>query len=568
MNASIGEWLAALERVTGKQRRGTDGDWRFPCPAHGGTDPNLSVTERDGKILTTCFSHGCSHEDIRAALDLDDPPVRPSIPAPMPGPPRETGVWHYYLANGAIAFEVVRHEPGKNGRAKDYFPRLPDGTLKGYPAPRPLYNLRDLVERASAPVLVVEGEKTADAAAERFPAYVVVTSAGGANAVNKSDWSALAGRNVTIWPDADAPGRQYAERVTEAAKAAQASRTSVVTVPPHVVPTGWDLADSVPDGLDVERMLEQRPRPLPALSLTKIREIPEEDRQWIVDGLLPADGVSMLVAPPKVGKSTLARCLAVAMTKDGGIRWIGRDVRMGPVLHLALEERRQTVRQHYDMLGAHGDHIYILSDAPANPDDRNPMLRETIREVGAALVIIDPLFRWTRIEDGNSYAETMKALDPILAIARERNTHIMLVHHARKSGGEYGSESLGSTGLAASVDTVLSLSRENARRILYGFGRDGVELEKTLLRMDEDGWISAAETKRAADLRDLARRVLDLLESENELMTGPQIRHRLGANKERCNTAVRMLVNDGDVEQLGDGNRRRYRIPLPPPPTP
>ena len=39
----------------------------------------------------------------------------------------------------------------------------------GFPNPRPLYNLASPCPAPRAPVLVVEGEKAADAAAEIFP---------------------------------------------------------------------------------------------------------------------------------------------------------------------------------------------------------------------------------------------------------------------------------------------------------------------------------------------------------------------------------------------------------------
>ena len=49
-------------------------------------------------------------------------------------------------------------------------------------------------------MLVVEGEKAADAAKAIFPDMVAVTSQGGSAASNKSDWSSMRGRNVTVWP--------------------------------------------------------------------------------------------------------------------------------------------------------------------------------------------------------------------------------------------------------------------------------------------------------------------------------------------------------------------------------
>ena len=93
---------------------------------------------------------------------------------------------------------------------------LDDGTKTfrasaGFPNPRPLYGLDLLAAEPDAAVLVVEGEKAADAAAELVPDLVVVTSPFGAKAATKADWSALDGRTVVIWPDNDTAGAGYAK---------------------------------------------------------------------------------------------------------------------------------------------------------------------------------------------------------------------------------------------------------------------------------------------------------------------------------------------------------------------
>ena len=43
---------------------------RIPCPAHGGTNPNLALWVNDDGIAARCHSAGCSYADIaRATLD-------------------------------------------------------------------------------------------------------------------------------------------------------------------------------------------------------------------------------------------------------------------------------------------------------------------------------------------------------------------------------------------------------------------------------------------------------------------------------------------------------------------
>ena len=95
----------------------------------------------------------------------------------------------------------------------------------------------------------------------------------------------------------------------------------------------------------------------------------------------------------------------------------------------------------------------------------------------------------------------------------------MFTHHSRKSGGTHGTELLGSVGITAAADTVLSLAVENDRRIVYGFGRDGVEIEKTVVRLDDDGRAQGVETKRAADTREVGRNILEFVEAERSTRT-------------------------------------------------
>ena len=98
--------------------------------------------------------------------------------------------------------------------------------------------------------IVVEGEKAADAAKKLFPDYVVVTSAFGAKSAGRTDWSPLlAGRRVILWRDADAAGIKYAEDVLRLVPDA-----CLVSVNGKF-PEGWDLADDVPAGVDLEDLL-------------------------------------------------------------------------------------------------------------------------------------------------------------------------------------------------------------------------------------------------------------------------------------------------------------------------
>ena len=164
-------------------------------------------------------------------------------------------LWPYRYADGELAGYAARWDKPDGG--KDFRPLiLEDGRWrqKSIPEPRPLYNLQALWERPDAPVLVVEGEKTSDAARKLLPSCVPTTSMGGAKAPHLSDWTPLKDREVVVWPDNDSDGRRYARKVAALVLKAGASAARIVLLAEDM-PAKWDLADPVPDGVDVERLL-------------------------------------------------------------------------------------------------------------------------------------------------------------------------------------------------------------------------------------------------------------------------------------------------------------------------
>ena len=74
------------------------------------------------------------------------------------------------------------------------------------PPLRPIYGLDRLAARPDLGVLVVEGEKVADYAADRLSGSVPVSWPGGTNAVRYVDWSPVAGRRVLLCRDNDFGG--------------------------------------------------------------------------------------------------------------------------------------------------------------------------------------------------------------------------------------------------------------------------------------------------------------------------------------------------------------------------
>lgn len=154
--------------------------------------------------------------------------------------------WVYRLPDGGAYGVVMRWDPeGKRKQIRPVVWTGKDFVSSGFGKGRPLFNSDMLAAHPLAPVLIVEGEKAAEAAAAYVPdGWVVTTWQGGAKAWEESDWSSLADHSCVIWPDNDQPGITAAADIqTHLARLGIAS--SLVALGP-AFPDGWDLADELP----------------------------------------------------------------------------------------------------------------------------------------------------------------------------------------------------------------------------------------------------------------------------------------------------------------------------------
>ena len=181
------------------------------------TDDELQAAER----VACIDKSGDLQLIVPVPVDAPEPDWSQLRPQGAIGEP--VGTWTYLTADGEVAFYVVRWKPENPIKRKVIRPitwcQFPDGregwALKTMPAPKPLYNLPAIFEAPTKRVIVVEGEKAADAAAVVFPDCVVTTWARGADAWPETDWEPLAGREVLLVADADKSGRDCMEAIAD-----------------------------------------------------------------------------------------------------------------------------------------------------------------------------------------------------------------------------------------------------------------------------------------------------------------------------------------------------------------
>ena len=307
-----------------------------------------------------------------------------------------------------------------------------------------------------------------------------------------------------------------------------------------------------------------------------IERIPAE-LEFVIDGFLPTQTLSMLVAKPKVGKSTLARCLAAAVsgTRD---TFLGRKVTNGRVIYLALEEGHRTVGGHFRQIvetpypEPKDNQLWVFCDPPYMlGEDPLEKLEGWIDHLMPDLIVIDPLFRFWRLMEAPDYGPVTNWMQPLIDMAHEGQAHILLVHHAGKAeSADKIDAPLGSTALAGSVDIVLTMKkdRNSGERSLYAEGRDIDEYPETLLEMDSNRWITAtgtkAEAKAKAHFETVREEVINYLDGCRTQWKGIGDVQK-GTKRRRGDviTQLRWLANEGDIEHKGSGNPGdpvRYRI--------
>lgn len=150
-----------------------------------------------------------------------------------------------------------------------------------------LYGLEKL--KGNDQVLLVEGEKTADAAQQLFPDYVVLAFAG-VSRTKGIDWSVLKDRKVVIWPDNDLVGKKAAHEIATMlgeqnieVKIADLDRLKDL-------PEKWDLADELPLGLHTHELALALPRE--EKEFTKmVQDYREQDRQAATKAEMVRQGI-------------------------------------------------------------------------------------------------------------------------------------------------------------------------------------------------------------------------------------------------------------------------------------
>ncbi|WP_062385921.1 AAA family ATPase [Demequina iriomotensis] len=244
-----------------------------------------------------------------------------------------------------------------------------------------------------------------------------------------------------------------------------------------------------------------------AFNATELRAQHFDPVEYIVPGMIP-EGLSLLVAAPKIGKSWLVLGLAAAAAA-GGTAFGALRVSQRPVLYLALEDGPRRLKDRLTSIQAPQalDQLTFLTELTGSVLDVVEAFLQA-HEGSKPLVILDtlgkvmPPARPNEPQYERDYrigSALKRAIDSVPGAA------LIVVHHTRKAQAEdFVETASGTNGLTGAADTIMVLRRErnSANATLSVTSRDAAEGEYALTIDDHGHWrlegATLADAKRAA----------------------------------------------------------------------
>ena len=143
--------------------------------------------------------------------------------------------------------------------------------------------------------------------------------------------------------------------------------------------------------------------------------------RFVIQGLLP-EGLSILAAKPKTGKSWMA--LAAAVAVSNGSEFLGLPARQGEVLYLSLEDTLPRLRTRLSLLcqsDSPSDDLHLHVTWPRLDDGGAEKLEAWLKtHRRARLVLLDTLAKVSPRNGRSSYTHQYEMLAALKAIADSR----------------------------------------------------------------------------------------------------------------------------------------------------
>jgi hypothetical protein len=284
--------------------------------------------------------------------------------------------------------------------------------------------------------------------------------------------------------------------------------------------------------------------------------------EHFIPDLIPAEGVTLLVAKSKVGKSWMLYDIVISAALGRELLG-GRKAKQGHCLYLALEDSYRRLRFRAEKLLAFHigsyPNVHLATTWERVDLGGLELIKEWVGKTRAqgsvvACVAIDVLqmIRPLGGERMSVYQRDYMAVQGLRALAAELGIAIIVAHHQRKGAADDLQDTIsGTQGLPAAVDCSIVLERQiNGGFILDVRGRDiearqfAATFDKETCRWQVGG--DAAELRRS-ETRHL---ILDTLRSVPEGMSPRDVGAETGLKASTVRMTLTRMARDGEVRKV------------------
>lgn len=242
----------------------------------------------------------------------------------------------------------------------------------------------------------------------------------------------------------------------------------------------------------------------------RVEDIEEKNAEWLIDGLIPKDQITSLVASGGAGKTTML-CQMIACLTNGLPFWTeeSENKERRTVLYLSAEDSFEvTLRKRLRTMGADLSKVYTVNISDPVFSDltlSSKALSNLIEEYKPSLLILDPIQSF--VESSIKLSErngVRRCVQSLIGYGTKYGTTTILVVHTNKrslaSGRDRMADSADLWDVSRSVLMIGKTNEDNIRymshekcnygqlqqTILFSIHNDGLNFEGLSDKRDED----------------------------------------------------------------------------------
>lgn len=378
----------------------------------------------------------------------------------------------------------------------------------------PIYNERALANKTRTPIFVVESPICAMSVAQEGGIAIATCGTGCINKLSDALKKTKPRGALILCFDNDIAGEKAYKEISSELDELKVKYLKFNIAPDCKDPNEMLVANKDKfDMLIQEAIYQAKKLTATKYDIQRVCDLQDEDipePYWVIKDILP-EGLAMLTAASKVGKSWLAQQICIEVARGGEI--FGKQSNKSETLYLALEDSKRRIIERSAIYMNHqhtppGYRYSILAPTLDNGLldylqlflDENPDIK---------LIVIDTLqrVRGIPIRNETTYATDYRELGMLKEFADNHHICILLLHHVRKMADQNDAFNMinGSNGMMGVLDTSWLIYKKNRMDLdatLLMTGRDISQEEWVIAKGKNNGrWDLVGNAEQQEDIR-------------------------------------------------------------------